>query len=39
VLSGEIKTQDDGTYLVLKCKDDITYSYQIQYYHVSEDED
>lgn len=39
VLSGEIKTQNNGTYLVLKCKDDITYSCQIQYHHVSEDED
>lgn len=39
VLSGEIKTENGETYLVLKCKDDITYSYRIQYYHVSEDEE
>lgn len=39
VLSGEIKTENDETYLVLKCKDGITYDYRIQYYKVSGDED
>ena len=32
VKSGEIKTEDGKTYLVLSCEDNITYRYQIHYY-------